>query len=332
MRVDAGNRPPVPVIATPTATQQFSVGEVLTLSGSASDPDDGPLADVDLTWEVRQHHHTHFHPYLDPTVGNNITVVAPEPEDFDSTQDSYIEVRPHGHRLQGPSTTVSQAVQPSTVNLTFRTAPTGFDLVIEGQTFTAPTTVVGWKDWKIEDRGAGPARQLGCPVRLDFLVGSTGADARDHRSGSSGTYTATFVHWNRRGRDTWVRGRHRNRRRFGRGRCPGSRCPSPADTGHGRLGDRGTGGPGIATAGVDYVAASGTVTFAPGETSQTVPITVLGDTIDEPPLLSGEWGLVSFSNPSANATLDTSFYGLGVFVIVDNDPPHDPSGGGECRG
>ena len=83
----------------------------------------------------------------------------------------------------------------------------------------------------------------------------------------------------------------------------------------------GTGASGIATPGVDYVSASGTVTFAPGETSKTVPITVLGDTIDEPPLLYGEWGLVSFSNPSANATLDLSFYGLGIFAIIDDDPP-----------
>ncbi len=80
-----------------------------------------------------------------------------------------------------------------------------------------------------------------------------------------------------------------------------------------------TGAAGIATAGVDYVAASGTVTFAPGETSKTVSITVNGDTVHEPPLLYGEWILVAFNNASANATLDTSFYGLGIGVIIDDD-------------
>ena len=53
-----------------------------------------------------------------------------------------------------------------------------------------------------------------------------------------------------------------------------------------------------------------------------VVVSAMGDTTDEPPLLYGEWGLLSFSNPSANATLDLSFYGLGVFVIVDDD--HGP--------
>ena len=80
-----------------------------------------------------------------------------------------------------------------------------------------------------------------------------------------------------------------------------------------------TGAAGVATAGVDYVAASGTVTFAPGETSQTIPITVFGDTISEPPALYGEWGLVRsrIRRPTPRST--NNFFGLGVFVIVDDD-------------
>jgi fibronectin-binding autotransporter adhesin len=81
-----------------------------------------------------------------------------------------------------------------------------------------------------------------------------------------------------------------------------------------------TSGPGEATAGADFVAGSGTVTFAPGQTSQTVPITVFGDTIDEPPALYGEFGFLEFSNPSTNATLDTTLlHDLGIFIIIDDD-------------
>ena len=57
-----------------------------------------------------------------------------------------------------------------------------------------------------------------------------------------------------------------------------------------------TGAAGVATAGVDYVPTSGTLTFTPGQTSKTVPITVIGDTVKEPPLLYGEWILVAFSS------------------------------------
>ncbi len=76
---------------------------------------------------------------------------------------------------------------------------------------------------------------------------------------------------------------------------------------------------GLATAGADFAGTSGTVTFAPGETSKTVSITVHGDDVAEAPLLWGEWILVAFSNPSVNAILDTSFYGLGIGVIIDDD-------------
>ena len=38
---------------------------------------------------------------------------------------------------------------------------------------------------------------------------------------------------------------------------------------------------GTATAGVDYLTASGTLTFAPGVTTQTVKVTIVGDTVKE---------------------------------------------------
>jgi hypothetical protein len=50
-------------------------------------------------------------------------------------------------------------------------------------------------------------------------------------------------------------------------------------------------------------------------------IEVLGDTSDEAPLLWGEWGLELFSNP-ANAAIDRSFSGAGIFIIfiiIDDD-------------
>lgn len=50
-----------------------------------------------------------------------------------------------------------------------------------------------------------------------------------------------------------------------------------------------------------------------------IQIEILGDTVDEPPLLYGEWGLVQLSNPT-NAAIDTGgLFGLGLFVIVDDD-------------
>jgi hypothetical protein len=69
---------------------------------------------------------------------------------------------------------------------------------------------------------------------------------------------------------------------------------------------------GTAASGSDYTAASGTVTFSPGATTQTVNVTVLGDTLDE----ANETFTVALGNPS-NATLGTPSSGMGT--ITDND-------------
>ena len=81
--------------------------------------------------------------------------------------------------------------------------------------------------------------------------------------------------------------------------------------------------------GVDFEAASGTLDFAPGETSKVIPITVYGDTIDElGQLWEIEWGAVVFSSP-VNATMGSGFGALAFALIVDDDPPPTvlPGGG-----
>src|SRR5438094_9936748 len=64
----------------------------------------------------------------------------------------------------------------------------------------------------------------------------------------------------------------------------------------------------------DYVAASGTVTFLPGVTSQPVAVTVNGDTKFEP----NETFFVNLSNP-VNATISDN-QGVGTIVNDDGEP------------
>jgi uncharacterized repeat protein (TIGR01451 family) len=68
---------------------------------------------------------------------------------------------------------------------------------------------------------------------------------------------------------------------------------------------------GTATAGADYNAVSGTVTFAPGTTSQTIVVNTLGDLTDE----ENEALHVLLSAPSGAAVVD----GDGLGTIIDND-------------
>ncbi|MED5620099.1 immunoglobulin-like domain-containing protein [Ideonella sp. BN130291] len=70
---------------------------------------------------------------------------------------------------------------------------------------------------------------------------------------------------------------------------------------------------GTATAGSDYTAASGTLTFGPGVVSQTITVPITNDTATE----ASETFNVNLASPT-NATIADN---LGVGTIVDNDAP-----------
>jgi hypothetical protein len=72
---------------------------------------------------------------------------------------------------------------------------------------------------------------------------------------------------------------------------------------------------GTATAGADYSAMNGVVTFAAGEISKQVAVPVLGDTVDE----LDETFSVVLSNPSGATLADA--VGVATIVNDDDDPP-----------
>jgi hypothetical protein len=69
---------------------------------------------------------------------------------------------------------------------------------------------------------------------------------------------------------------------------------------------------GTATSGSDYTAASGTLTFAAGETTKTIPVTTIDDSVVE----SAETVLVNLTSPTNGATITTA---QGSGTINDND-------------
>ena len=145
--VSAGNEPPVPSIVSPSTTTRFRVGEVVTLTGTAMDADEGQLPDSSLSWTVLQHHNDHTHPFLGPVTGNNIPLITPPPEDLAATETSFLEVRLTATDRLGARVTVVRNLLPHLVNVTLTTAPAGLNVVVNGVPVSG--TVVSWEGYEL---------------------------------------------------------------------------------------------------------------------------------------------------------------------------------------
>jgi glucose/arabinose dehydrogenase len=197
VRIDAGNRPPEPTISSPTQDHLFKVGEKIVLHGSATDPEDGRLADDALSWQVVQYHAgDHTHPFLPPTPGNDVEIVAPAPEDIHSTdpEGNYLEVRLTATDPKGLSSTVIQKLGPNTVDVVFQARPAGLDLVVNGDKFDKPTrTYISWEGYRLNVYAPSPQTTLAGDT-YSFASWSDGKEQQhDIITGATpSSYTATF--------------------------------------------------------------------------------------------------------------------------------------------
>jgi hypothetical protein len=186
------NQRPTAMIATPADGMTYSGGDVISYSGSATDPEDGPLPAERLTWWADFHHDAHTHPFLPPTSGSDGgTVTIPTGgETSDNVWYRFYLVATDG---QGAADTVFQDVLPNKVTLTFTTQPEGLEITLDGQPRLTPLSV---------SAVVGIERELG--VVSPQTVGSTtytfeswsdGGDATHTITtpATNATYTATFT-------------------------------------------------------------------------------------------------------------------------------------------
>jgi glucose/arabinose dehydrogenase len=193
VRIDSGNEAPTPVIESPSQDLLFRVGQQITLSGSATDAEDGTLSNELLQWEVLLHHNgDHTHPILSES-GNDLTITAPMPEALDATgAGNFLEVSLTATDSAGLSKTITQDVQPNRVDLSFATNPSGLSVQISGETFTTPETLVSWEGYKLNVNASSPQSFSG--KSYVFSSWSDGK-AKQHSivtGATPGTYTATF--------------------------------------------------------------------------------------------------------------------------------------------
>jgi glucose/arabinose dehydrogenase/chitodextrinase len=65
--ITVGSQPPTPTISAPANGLAVQPGQTVSFTGSASDPEDGPVPSSGLAWTVLLHHNTHVHTVVTAT-------------------------------------------------------------------------------------------------------------------------------------------------------------------------------------------------------------------------------------------------------------------------
>ena len=122
----AGNQPPTPVIDTPASTLTWKVGDTISFTGHATDPEQGTLPASSLSWRLLLQHcpsNCHSHTVQSWPGVAGASFAAPDHE-----YPSYLDLELTATDAGGASQTVVRRLDPQTVTLTFATAPSGLQL------------------------------------------------------------------------------------------------------------------------------------------------------------------------------------------------------------
>ena len=185
------NGSPTPVIDTPPSTLTWEVGELISFSGHATDPEQGTLPASALTWTLLlQHCPSNCHSHTVQTWNGvaNGSFNAPDHE-----YPSHLELRLTATDAGGANGSTEVELQPETIDLTFQTVPPGLELVVGADTLTTPATRTFISGSTISL--SAPTPQVLDDTTYHFSSWSDGA-AQTHSivaSPSPTTYTATYA-------------------------------------------------------------------------------------------------------------------------------------------
>jgi glucose/arabinose dehydrogenase len=150
------NTPPTPTILTPAAGTLFAVGQQVTVTGEATDAEDGQVPPASLAWQVLLHHvpatgSPHTHPLASGT-GASIAFTYPAPEDLGAAAGSFVEVVLTATDSAGAAASAARPLDPRRVTITLATQPGGLQLTLATpsdltHTVAAPHTFTSWQGW-----------------------------------------------------------------------------------------------------------------------------------------------------------------------------------------
>jgi hypothetical protein len=138
--ISPGNDPPQATIEQPAASLNWAVGDRIDFRGSATDPEDGTLGPSRLSWSLVLQHcttadncHAHTVESWDGVAEGSL--VAP-----DHGYPSHLELTLTATDSGGRTDTETVRLDPRTVDLTFRTNPSGLRLAVGATEEATPFT------------------------------------------------------------------------------------------------------------------------------------------------------------------------------------------------
>ncbi len=185
------NQPPTPVIDTPPPTLTWKVGDTISFSGHATDPEQGTLPASALSWTLLLQHcpsncHAHTLQTWDGVASGSFS--AP-----DHDYPSYLELKLTATDAAGASATTTLRLDPQTVVLSFASSPSGLQLVVNGISAATPftkTVIIG-----STNSLSATSPQVLAGTTYEYSSWSDGG-AQTHNivaSAIPATYTATYV-------------------------------------------------------------------------------------------------------------------------------------------
>ena len=145
--------PPTVKIVTPAEGDKFYVGEILRLKGEAFYANGTAIDDSTLQWEVRKHHSDHFHPFLDPTFGNDFDLFAtPKPEDYNASLNTYLEISLSVIDENALLAQTGRIVQPKLLKLNLTSNIPGSTIRVEDEAIMMPEEIWGWENQQMRLR------------------------------------------------------------------------------------------------------------------------------------------------------------------------------------
>jgi PKD repeat protein len=187
--ISAGNEPPTAVIDAPAAGTTWKVGDLITFSGHATDPQEGTLPSSALTWNLVLQHcpsTCHEHPLQTFAGMAGGSFVAPDHE-----YPSHLELRLTATDAGGLTDSTSLQLDPQTVDLTFESIPVGLTLAVGSTSQPTPFTRTAILGSTLS--ASAPSPQASGGTAYEYVSWSDGgAETHNVVANASGSYVATY--------------------------------------------------------------------------------------------------------------------------------------------